>query len=370
MAREYAQAGVNPDLINPFKQIMAAMGERTLPFPLHRRQVRVERGDHGAIFNYTGTHPHGWAQTTEGLGNKNWVAEWMAKHAGTGRTYYEGIGIDTALMAANDVIAQGALPAVYTDEVAAGNSEWFANERRARDLAEGFHKACELCGMALAAGESPALRYLVKAELPVESAPVLSGTVTGIIAPWRRCMPTAKIEAGDHILGVTSSGIHANGISAVIRRAMELPDKFLTLLPNGYTLGHEALTPTRSYVALAESLFNANVEIHALLPGTGDGVSKIAVHPGAFTYYVHHWVNVPPLFLYMRELGMTLQDCLTTFNWGIGYYIFVPPTAVKQALKLGAEARYDIRDIGVVENGERQVIFEPERITLPPPNNH
>ncbi|GAI70102.1 unnamed protein product, partial [marine sediment metagenome] len=49
--------------------------------------------------------------------NKNWIAEWMYQFAGTGKTYYESIGIDTVLMSVNDVIAQGAMPVVYTDEV-------------------------------------------------------------------------------------------------------------------------------------------------------------------------------------------------------------------------------------------------------------
>ena len=49
----------------------------------------------------------------------------MYQNSGTGKTYYGGIGIDTALMAANDIICQGALPVVYTDEVAAGDSDWF-----------------------------------------------------------------------------------------------------------------------------------------------------------------------------------------------------------------------------------------------------
>lgn len=60
---------------------------------------------------------------------------------------------------------------------------------RSRDLAESFYQACKMCGMALPAGESPALRYLVKAEPPVRSAPSLSGCVTGLIAPeagWSR----------------------------------------------------------------------------------------------------------------------------------------------------------------------------------------
>jgi phosphoribosylformylglycinamidine cyclo-ligase len=366
---EYAQSGVDYSKIEPFKMAMVEAGRRTLAFP-NKRGVYIEPeslGLHGVVFSYRGQQPHLWCQTQEGLGNKNWIAEWMYQHAGTGRTYYEGIGIDTALMAANDVICQGALPVIYTDEVAAGDSEWFLDEKRSRDLAESFYKACEMCGMALPAGESPALRYLIRAEPPVRSAPSLSGCVTGIIAPPERMITGSKLQAGDQIIGVTSSGIHANGISLVIRKAMTLKDKFLHLLPHGRTLGEEALIPTRSYVALVEALLENNVEIHSLLAGTGGGLSKIAYCKRPFTYRIKKWVEeIPPLFLFMREIGVSLIDCLTTFNWGIGFYIFVPEKEVDRTIAIGQKAGYELLHLGQVEEGERKVIFEPEGLILPP----
>jgi phosphoribosylformylglycinamidine cyclo-ligase len=290
----------------------------------------------------------------------------MYQNEGAGKTYYDSIAIDAALMAVNDVIAQGAMPVVYTDEVAAGDSEGFADEKRAADLAKGFLTVCEDAGMALPAGESPALKYLVKAEPPVKSAPSLSGCVTAIIAPSDRLITGTKLTPGDSIIGVTSSGIHANGISLVIKQALGLPDQFLTKLPNGNTLGAETLIPTRSYVALVESLLDAKVDIHALLPGTGSGVAKIAFDSRPATYRIHSWVEVPPLFQFMRSVGISLEDCLKTFNWGIGYYVFLPKTEVARAISLGEAAGYQLLEIGQVEEGTRQVIFEPENIILPP----
>jgi phosphoribosylformylglycinamidine cyclo-ligase len=364
---EYAQAGVDYTKIEPFKMAMVDAGKRTLAFP-NRRGVFIEEsslGAHGVVYRYRGAKPHYWCMTQEGLGNKNWIAEWMYQHAGTGRTYYEGIGIDTALMAANDVICQGALPVIYTDEVAAGDSEWFMDERRSRDLAESFYRACEICGMALPAGESPALRYLVKAEPPVRSAPSLSGCVTGIIAPRERMVTGEKLAVGDRIIGAAASGLHANGISLVIKRALALKDGFLHMLPGGNTLGEEALIPTRSYVGLVEALLENGIEIHSLLGGTGGGISKIAYAKRPFTYRVKRWVEeIPPLFRFMLEVGVGLEDCLTTFNWGIGFYVFVPEKEAGRTIEAGRKAGYDLLDLGQVEAGERGVIFEPEGITL------
>ena len=367
---EYAEAGVDYTKIEPFKQEMIKIGKQTSIFP-NRRGVFINSEimhAHGAVYEYRGGLPHKWCKTQEGLGNKNWIAEWMYKFSGTGKTYYDGIGIDVALMAVNDVIAQGAMPVVYTDEVAAGDSEWFKDEKRSKDLAQGFFKICREVGMALPAGESPSLRYLIKSEPPVKSAPSLSCCVTGIIAPSNRIITGEKLQAGDHIIAVPSSGLHANGISLVIKRAMTFPEKFLTQLPNGNTLGEEALIPTRSYVALVEALLKEEIDIHALLPGTGGGVSKIAFDKRDFTYRICNWVNeIPPLFLFMREVGVSLRDCLTTFNWGVGYYIFVPPFETEQTIDFGERAGYELVDVGVVEKGERRVIFEPEDINLFPP---
>ncbi len=365
---EYAKSGVDYTKIEPFKMAMVSAGKRTLKFP-NKRGVQVEAeslGAHGVVFRYCGGKPHYWCMTQEGLGNKNWIAEWMYQHAGTGKTYYEGIGIDTALMAANDVICQGALPVIFTDEVAAGDSEWFMDEKRSHDLAESFYQACKMCGMALPAGESPALRYLVRAEPPVRSAPSLSGCVTGIIVPRSRMVTGAKLCVGDRIIGAASSGIHANGVSLVIKQALALKERFLHPMPNGKVLGEEALIPTRSYVRLVEALLENGIEIHSLLGGTGGGISKIAYAKRPFTYRVKRWVDeIPPLFLFMRESGVSLKDCLTTFNWGIGFYIFVPEKEVDRTIKAGKRAGYELLDLGQVEAGDRRVIFEPENITLP-----
>ena len=135
---------------------------------------------------------------------------------------------------------------------------------------------------------------------------------------------------------MTSSGLHANGVSLIIQRALELPEQFLTKLPTGASIGEEALTPSRSYVALIEALLEGHVDIHALLPGTGDGVGKIAFDKRPFTYQIRNWPQVPELFRYYHEhLGVGTEDCLKAFNWGIGYYIFLPKSEVDRALTIG-----------------------------------
>ncbi|MFH1255520.1 MAG: AIR synthase related protein [bacterium] len=380
---EYAQAGVDYSMLEPFKQIMIEMGKKTLDFP-NRRGVYIDENiihSHGAVYEYRKQRPKKmfgwvdyyfggqpiWCKTQEGLGNKNWIAEWMYQFSGAGNTYYHGIAIDAALMAVNDLIAQGAMPVIYTDEVATGDSEWFEDKVRANDLAQGFYDACQMCGMALPAGESPALKYLIKATEPVKSAPSLSGCATGIIWPRSRLITGKELNVGDVIIGASSSGIHANGISLIIKRAMSLKDQFLTKLPSGAIFGEEALTPTKSYVELVEKLLEAEINIHAFLPGTGDGLGKIAFDKRRFTYWIFKWPEVPEIFLFMKELGVSMEDCLKTFNWGVGYYIFVSPTDINRVMDIGEKAGYQLTLLGRVEEGQRKVVFEPENTILPPP---
>jgi phosphoribosylformylglycinamidine cyclo-ligase len=368
MPSEYAKSGVNYQIMEPFKMAMIEAGKKTLHFP-EKREVFINQDAahaHGAVFEYQGTKPHIWCKTQEDLGNKNWIAEWMYQE--TGKTYYDSIAIDTALIVVNDVIAQGAMPVVFNDQLEASSSEWYADEKRAKDFANGMVKICEEVGMAMPAGESASVRYIINPTAPVKQIASLSGSVTGIIAPKENLITGKKLQVGDHIIAVTSTGLHANGISLVIKKALELKEQFLTKLPNGKTLGEEALIPTRSYVKLIEALLEHNTEIHALLPGTGDGVGKIAFDKRPYQYRLHSWLTVPPLMKYFAEvLQVPLQDCLKTFNWGAGYYIFAPAEESDKIIKLGTHAGYELKHVGVVEEGDRQVIFEPENITLAPP---
>lgn len=365
---EYAKAGVDYTVLEPFKMAMIKAGQQTLKFP-NKRGVFINKEAthaHGAVFEYRGKQSHIWCQTQEDLGNKNWIAEWMYQK--TGKSYYESIAIDTALIVVNDVIAQGAMPVVFTDQLEASGSEWYADKKRARDFANGFLKICKVVGMALPAGESASVTYLINPKSPVKKIASLSGSVIGLVAPKENLITGQKLNAGDHIIGVASSGLHANGISLVIKKSLELPRQFLTKIPHGKTIGEEALIPTCSYVALIEALLKNKIKIHALLPGTGDGVGKIAFDKRPFTYRIHSWLKVPPLFKFFNEkLNISLENCLKTFNWGVGYYIFAPKKEVAKILKIGKDKGYKLVDIGIVEKGKRQVIFEPGKIILTPP---
>ncbi len=355
--REYAAAGVDyGGKINPFKATMVEMGKRTQKFP-EARSVGI-RAD--GSFEYLGKGRPRWRQITEGLGNKNWIAEWMYEKT-RDPDFFSGIGMDTMMMAVVDLLCWGALPVVYTDEIAAGTSDWFADRVRAAVIVESFYEAAYQSGVAIVGGESSALRYLVKAVPPVADAPIFSGCATGIYLPDCQAIE-GRIWPGQEIIGARSSGLHASGISLVIKRALELTDQFLKELPNGNTLGAEALIPSECYVRLVEELVASGADVAAIVPATGEGVAKLLRYPRyPCTYRIAAWPEVPLIFQFMRELGVSVEECLRTFNWGIGLYLFVNPVSAERVCDLGRRAGFELLRLGRVEEGERKVIFGPER---------
>ena len=177
------------------------------------------------------------------------------------------------------------------------------------------------------------LKYLVKPEPPVEIAPSLSGSVTGIIAPSTEVDNERKLTSGDVIIGVTSSGLHSNGVSLVIKQALALPDKFLTKLGNGAMLGEEALIPTRSYILRLSkrSLEAARATYTRCCQGTGDGVAKnyrIRQPSVRINTASTDWPKVPELFqVHARDRIVAQRIVSKTFNWELAIMHFVTSKA-------------------------------------------
>lgn len=375
LSSTYAEeGGVDYRKLQTFKDMMVAVGRQTHEFPNRKGVFLVDAPhSHGAIIEYRGPEPHRLVLTIEGLGNKNWLAEWMYMCDPAGGSRYGNIAQDLMMTGINDNIAQGADPFLMSDEIAAGTSDWFADTCRSQEFAEGTLRVCGEEGIALGSGESPAYKYLIHSTEPVVDAPTMTVHITGLVQPASRLITGENLRVGDQIVGLFANGVHDNGISLLINRGLRLPDKFFTKMPNGQTFGEAVLTPTPSYSAFVRCLLAIEVEVHALLPGTGDGVAKLAYDKRPFTYYVHSWPKItkqPPIFAYINEiLGVSTFDMLTTFNCGIGYYAFVPPREVERTIKVAELAGHEAMLVGEVREGERMTIFGygGKEIKLPPP---
>lgn len=370
---EYAKkGGVNYTHAEVLRDDLIKLRKRTFRLP-KKWGVTVDL-EKGATHYYSGPHTHRWKLIGESLGNQNWIAALMEEK--TGKSYQDAIAWNLGQIIVIDALKIGAMPAIWVDIISSNSYAWGMNAKRRKDFTDGLYDVCKACGMALTAGDSSALPRLVKSQPPVKSAPVLTGAIDAIIAPADRVITGDNLQIGDHIIAAPSSGVQMNGLSLVIERTLGLKDQFLHELSNGNTLGAEALIPAACYVDLVDALLKTGISIHAIVPGTGSGLSKLAFDKRRLTYHVKNWWDweaIPLLFRFMKELGVSLDDLLTTFNMKGGIYFFVPAAEIQQTIRIGKRAGYELLDVGVVKKGTRKVVIDPglfgnkEPITLPPP---
>jgi phosphoribosylformylglycinamidine cyclo-ligase len=181
-------------------------------------------------------------------------------------------------MAVNDLVTVGATPLVVQAYWAAGGSEWFADAERAGALVEGWRRACETCGVSWGGGETPALAGIVE-----HGRIDLAAACTGIVSPKARLTLGDRLAAGDAIVLLASSGIHANGLSLARTLAGRLPRGYLTEIEPGTTFGDALLEPTVLYPPVTEALAAAGIVPHYAANITGHGWRKLLRHPAAFT---------------------------------------------------------------------------------------
>ncbi|MFT3858004.1 MAG: AIR synthase related protein [Aquabacterium sp.] len=266
----YDQAGVNYDLIDPLKvAAQRAAAETGAHLASHGfSEVLASRGESAYVVD---VGPMYLASIVECLGTKTLVADEMAKL--TGRSYYDGIAQDTIAMAVNDLITVGATPLVVQAYWAAGGSDWFGDKVRANALVAGWKKACEVCNVAWGGGETPALAGIV-----ADNRVDLAASCTGIISPKSRLSVGDKLGAGDAIVLLASSGIHANGLSLARKLAERLPQGYLTDI-GGQSYGEALLAPTVLYSPVTEALAKAGIQPHYCANVTGHGWRKLLRHP-------------------------------------------------------------------------------------------
>ncbi len=222
-------------------------------------------------------------------------------------------------MAINDIITVGATPISVHAYWATGGSDWFADEKRARDLVDGWKRACDECGVAWGGGETPALAGVVE-----QQRIDLAASCVGIVRPKARLTLGDKLRAGDAIVLLASSGIHANGISLARKLAERLPDGYATKLDDGTLFGDALLEPTLLYSPVTEALAAAGIVPHYCVNITGHGWRKLMRHPAAFTYRIDVLPPVPPVLQFIqRHAAIDDREAYGNLNMGAGFALFV-----------------------------------------------
>jgi phosphoribosylformylglycinamidine cyclo-ligase len=276
---------------------------------------------------------------TDGVGTKLKVAQLLDKH--------DTVGIDLVAMCVNDILACGAEPLFFLDYVAAGKIE---REHIAK-IVGGIAEGCRQSNCALIGGEM--------AEHPGVMDPTdydLSGFTVGVVDRPKMIGPD-KVQEGDVVVGLASTGFHSNGYSLVRKVLVEGKTAEELSVPrddlNGATLGEALLAPTRIYVkSVLATLREMPEAVHALAHITGGGMTENLNRalPDNMDALVDRttW-DVPPVTaLAVAEAGLTKAEAYKTFNMGIGMALIVAPSqvdVVREALEEMGEKTYVIGSI-------------------------
>lgn len=354
----YSKSGVNYTSLDSFKRLSQSQAKNT--------SFNLEKSDFTEALESRGESAYVWEEedsyrafVLEALGTKNLIADKMRKV--TGKTYYDFIGQDTVACVINDLIVVGAKPLVLNMFAGVGTSEWFDDEKRSRDLAEGFAKACNLAGTTWGGGETPGLKNVIE-----ENAIVLAGAATGIIKPKSRLVLGDKLKEGDSIILIESNGIHTNGLSLARAIAKDLPQGFATKMSNGNMFGEALLLPSFIYSKLVEDLLEKNINIHYMVHITGHGFRKIMRANKELTYEIENLPPVSELFKFIQEKsGFKDEEMYGTFNMGAGFAIFTPAEFAEKVIEIAKDSGFKAWVAGRVMEGEKQVSIEPLNITYP-----
>ncbi len=258
------------------------------------------------------------ASASDGVGTKLLVARALERH-GT-------VGIDLVAMVVDDVVVAGAEPLFVLDYLAVGR---LVPERVAA-IVEGVAEGCRRARCALLGGET--------AEHPDAMEPDaydLAGFSVGVVERDRILGPD-RVQPGDVLLALASSGLHSNGYS-LARRVLERAGIGYDHQPAELdrTIGEELLEPTRIYAADLVDLLAAGVELHALCHVTGGGLPGNLPRclPSGLVGRVDRssWTP-PPIFGLLAELGPVDEvELARATNLGVGMVVVLPSSEVDRA---------------------------------------
>lgn len=368
----YRHAGVDVDAGERAVELMRAHVDST-----RRPEVVGGLGGFGGAFLI----PPGYREplliaSTDGVGTKTAIA------AAVGR--FDTIGIDLVAMCADDVVCTGAEPLAFLDYVAVGQLDPVGVAELVGSVAAG----CREAGAALVGGETAEHPGLMEAD-----EFDLAGCCIGVVER-SRVIDGAAVRAGDVILGLPSSGLHANGYSLVraliaewgldlgepyqarLRRSLgdAATDEIIAAAPHEAlaTLGEVLLTPTtvyaRAVLAAREAVVAAGSDLHGVAHITGGGLPgnvPRALPEGAVARLDPTRWRMPSIMRLIGALGgLDDEELRATFNGGLGMIVILPPAAFPAAIERFAEFGIAASVVGeVIESG---VIDAPSRYVEAP----
>ena len=278
---------------------------------------------------------------TDGVGTKLKLAFLMQKH--------DTVGQDCVAMCVNDIICVGAKPLFFLDYMALGKNV----PEVVATIVKGVSDGCKMAGCSLIGGET--------AEMPgfyPEDEYDLAGFSVGIVDKEKTINPD-KINVGDVVIGLASSGVHSNGFS-LVRKVFDVNKENLNQYIDelGTTLGECLLTPTKIYVKPVLELID-KIEVKGISHITGGGFYENMprmLRDGVGIKIDKNSYEVPAIFKLIQSKGnIPERDMYNTFNMGIGMSIIVSKENAEEALNILENAGEKAFVIGEVIEGEKNI---------------
>ena len=169
-----------------------------------------------------------------------------------------------------------------------------------------------------------------------------------------------RLAAGDAIVLLDSSGIHANGLSLARKLVQRLPQGYLTPVLPGLSYGDALLAPTTLYAPVTEALWRAGIVPHYCANITGHGWRKLLRHPARWSYRIDSVPPVPPVLAFMqRHAHLDDREAYSTLNMGAGFALFVAANDAPRTLEVARECGIGARIAGRVQDGKKELLIEP-----------
>jgi phosphoribosylformylglycinamidine cyclo-ligase len=283
---DYEKAGVSIRKGDEFAEFI-----RGLPSKAVSRGIGGFAG--GAALDLRGYREPVLLSTTDGVGTKLLVAKKLGR--------YDTIGIDLVAMSVNDLVVCGAKPVQFLDYIACGKID----EQVLHAVIKGVVEGCEQAGCELTGGETAEMPDLYGGE-DID----LAGFAVGIVEKNKMLPRLDRMEAGDVLLGMPSTGVHSNGYS-LARKAVD---------PDDRGTWEELLVPTKIYVReLLELISTGRVLGAAHITGSGLAGNAERVIPRELrASFSWDWA-VPPIFGKIQAGGAVGdEEMRSVFNMGIG----------------------------------------------------
>ena len=279
---------------------------------------------------------------TDGVGTKLKLAFLMDKH--------DTVGIDCVAMCVNDVICCGAKPLFFLDYIACGKNY----PERIAEIVSGIAEGCVQAGCELIGGETAEMPGFY----PVDEYD-LAGFTVGVVDK-AKVLDKNKINAGDAIIAIPSSGVHSNGFS-LVRKVFDVENNDIKVPVaelGGKSIGETLLTPTKIYVKQMLSVFD-KVDVKAVSHITGGGFYENiprSLPKGFGAKIERNAVKVLPIFdLLAKTGGIDEHDMFNTFNMGVGMSVVVDKNDADKTISILKEAGEDAYVMGEVVKSDESV---------------